>query len=156
MKRFLWLPLVFALMALAAGVSGATAAGDGGLPCGNIKGGLWNFSQDNPPSGTTYTLHGFQFTMATQPCFDRVMYTLYVQKDPTDASFVPYTSTITGETDTSVGFIPNLTDDDTQMCVYGETSVLKGNGDTRVIDRAPDTGCLTINANTSGGGVGFN
>jgi hypothetical protein len=44
----------------------------------------------------------------------------------------------------------NVEDDDAEICIYGTTA--RG---TRILDTAPDTGCLSVVAGTTGGLTGF-
>ena len=73
-------------------------------------------------------------------------YTLYVITNGTDES--------TAQAFPLIGSVQwlnlQITDTDANICVFGTTS---HNG--QVFDRAPDTGCLPLTADTTGGQSGF-
>ena len=120
-----------------------SAAGDAqGPACADITGG----------NGST---GGLIASLAAEPCSfgsdGLVSYTLYVYSDASmttllnsSTSFVSVPGTVP-----QIGFVVD-SNGDPEVCVVLTTSIAK-----HVIDRAPDTGCVTVTTSSSGGFSGF-
>jgi hypothetical protein len=134
-KRVFWtivLTAVTALLVIALpGMSGAAPGSDvNGPACVNING--WTPSYAGGGAAR-----------------DQPTYTLYIVTDTgADPVAIPGTIDSTG----GLFFGPvTVTDDDPDICVYATSS--RG---SRILDTAPDTGCLSLTAGGTGGGSGFN
>jgi hypothetical protein len=137
--------LALAAVAVTAPSLSSGAVGDtNGPPCRDITDGQFNYTQ----TGTgTFNLNA-QLLLgddgAAPPC-KQLTYTLYVLVDPDSA---PVAFAQDGAVQwTGITF----SDDDSNICVYATTS-----HNAKVLDTAPDSGCLVLTAGTTGGGSGFN
>jgi hypothetical protein len=148
--------LSLAILALAAVAATAPSLSSGavgdtnGPPCRDITGGQFNYSA----TGTnTYNLNA-QLLLGDDglaaPC-KQLTYTLYVLVDGTDPNAAGATPLAFPQDGSAQWTGITITDDDPNICVYATTS---HNG--KVLDTAPDSGCLVVTAGTTGGGGGFN
>jgi len=132
--------------------NGAPSPGDtNGPPCRDINGpngigGQFNYTSTSTPG--TYNLSA-QLLLGpdgtTAPC-KNVTYTLYVITNGADESTAQKFPL-----DGSAQWLNlQITDSDTDICVFATTS-----HNNQVFDRAPDTVCLQLTADTTGAGGGF-
>jgi hypothetical protein len=132
--------LALAATAALVGASGVSAADAKGPPCGDIKMDFF-YSTD----GTTVSVN--LFTPVATCTF--VTYTLVVDSSPaTD----PVSAQ--GDGDAALGadgdFVvlsTSVNDSDNTICIYSQSTIA-----SHVIDRAPDTGCITLHPGDTGGG----
>jgi hypothetical protein len=103
---------------------------EGSPPCTNINGGGGAFD------GSTVL---FSVTLDANPCTD-IKYRLYVHEGENNQTLLGR-STYQGWNNLSrVDFAVAVSDDDPTVCVHAETIGRDG----KVLDRAPDTGCLPL------------
>ena len=141
MKRTALLPaLVTGLLAalLAVGPAGALPGDDAkGPACANIVNGGFVYDGTNV-TGSVQT---------EVPACTRIVYTLYVIHTPPGGT--PTTTsgvgTIVGDSNVITFSVP-VTDDDGTVCTY----VTSGPSARTVFDRAPDSGCVLVNADPPG------
>jgi hypothetical protein len=141
MRRVLLALLLAAGLSLTVTLSAvADPVGNEEPACGNIIGGGAAYNETFEPQNTVLG----SLTLAAPSCKD-VSYTMYATyisggKEKTKSQ------TIHGDGVTDAGLrfsIPNVSSDTGTVCVWYETA--KGNS---VIDRAPDTGCVTVVADS--------
>jgi hypothetical protein len=153
MKRLLALLLATsALAVMAAVIAGVSRAGSGdsaGPACTDLNGATFNYATASVTG--TYTL-GAQLFLgpngSSGPC-KNIDYTLYVITGSSQSDPIP----VVGSADPQGNLLfgpTTISDTDGSICVFG-TSARNG----RVLDRAPDSGCLQLNAGGTGGNVGF-
>jgi hypothetical protein len=167
MKKIFALGLVIAALACLAALAPAVvrASGDAkGPACVDISG---------PPDAAGFPTAGARVsylgtgTLRDQPPYTfsaqlllgadgaasgckNITYTLYIVTD-SGLNPIPLVGTIDdqGQVVIAAGGIA-VSDDDPDICIYATTS--RG---SRILDRAPDSGCLDLHAGASGGLAGF-
>lgn len=142
MKRlFLALGVALAVTALAVGTG--TAGDTKGPKCTDIVAGAFSYQSTGVVGGDA--------TLASAAC-DSWTYKLYIL-DPTETEIGSDEGSVdpTDPMSTTINFSTTLTEPlPNSVCVYAET-LHKG----RVSDRAPDTGCVSMDKGSSGGDSGF-
>jgi hypothetical protein len=134
--------LAVAATAALVGAGGVSAVDAKGPPCGDIKMDYFYSS-----TGTSVTVDLFT---PVASCTN-VTYTLVVDSSPPTAPVDAQ-----GDGDAALGqdgdfveLTTNVSDSDNTICIYSQSSI--GN---HVIDRSPDTGCITLHpGDTSGGSL---
>jgi len=142
MKRLLTVTVAALALAIPAIVN---AAGDAkGPPCSDINGITTNYRNNN--DGTfTFAAQVFLGPNGTAAPCQNINYTTYIVTDP-NATPIPVVGTIDPVTGALTFGPVTVTDDDTLIQIYSTTD---RNG--RVLDRAPDSGFLEVDATVTGG-----
>jgi hypothetical protein len=149
-KKVIGLPLLAfvlaALVALAPGAAQSSIGDANGPACRDITNGTFNYAM-NPDGTFNLNAQLLLGDAGTTPACKSTTYTLYVIVDGTDP-----TTALPFAKDGSAQWLNEITitDDDPTICVFATTAT------GRVFDTAPDTGCLSLTAPTTGGPGGFN
>lgn len=132
--------LALAATAALVGASGVSAVDAKGPPCGDIKMDFF-YSTD----GTTVSVN--LLTPVATCTF--VTYTLVVDSSPaTDpVSAQGDGDAALGADGDFVALSTSVNDSDNTICIYSQSTIA-----SHVIDRAPDTGCITLHPGDTGGG----
>jgi hypothetical protein len=132
--------LAVAATAALFGASGVSAVDAKGPPCGDI-------AMDYAYSGDATTASANLFTPVASCTF--VTYTLVVESSPaTDPVSATGDDSAFFQDGTDVVTLSTaVSDSDNEICVYSQSSIRN-----HVIDRSPDTGCITLHPGDSAGG----
>jgi hypothetical protein len=132
--------LALAATAALVGASGVSAVDAKGPPCGDI-------AMDYAYSGDATTASANLFTPVASCTF--VTYTLVVESSPaTDPVSATGDDSAFFQDGTDVVTLSTaVSDSDSEICVYSQSTIA-----SHVIDRAPDTGCITLHPGDTGGG----
>ena len=123
--------LVIALLALAVlPLLAACEPPEGSPPCTNINGGGGSYD------GSTVL---FSVTLDADPCTN-IRYRLVVHEGEDNETVLGRATYQGWNSQSRVDFAVTVTDDDPTVCVHAETVGRDG----KVLDRAPDVGCLPL------------
>ena len=152
-RRGLGLVLALALLALSA-MPVAAGQGESGGPCANI------LAQGDRGSlvGTTASYDGStvgaRIELAAPSC-EKYTYTLYVEDD-VDGQTRTISTSVSGDGTSSLLLVDlAYVAGDGDVCVYLTSSNTVQNT-IKVLDRAPDSGCITLQVGQTSGGAGGN
>jgi hypothetical protein len=123
-------PILALLPLLLLPILAACEPPEGSPPCTNINGGGGAYD------GSTVL---FSITLDADPCTD-IRYRLFVHEGETNDTLLAKSTYQGWNSQQRVDFAVTVTDDDPTVCVHAETIGRDG----KVLDRAPDTGCLPL------------
>ena len=151
-RKGLSLTFALALLALTA-IPVAAGPGESGGPCANILAQGDKGSTVGTTASYSGTAVGVRIELAAPSC-EKYTYTLTVE-DVVNGQPVTISTSVAGNGSSIIELALEYTAQDGDVCISA-SSGFEGKTTAKVLDRAPDSGCITLQAGQSSGGAGGN